>query len=243
MQHDGAAQRKAAGTAAPESALNISNASDGSAGERRYVLQTQPHAEGRVISNLERQGYPFFCPRTRKTMRRARKMTSVLVPLFPNNLFLQLEVSRDHWRNVNGTRGVVRLLTQGEMPQLMPIAIVEVLQDRKSTDGAMNWSSSLKIGQAIRVTEGPFVDFVGTLDHLDATGRVRVLLDLLGRSVSVALRCEALTPAVWRASRWRLNKRVTGETSFHPSSGSLAESKHRQCLARSSRCTDCDVSL
>ena len=195
MQHDGAVQRNTACTAEPKSVFNTSCALEGSARERWYVVHTQPHAEGRAISNLERQGYRFFCPRTRKTVRHARKVTSVLAPLFPNYLFLQLDVSRDHWRSVNGTRGVVRLITQGEKPQPVPHGIVEALQARMGADGAVNWSSSLKIGQAVRISDGPFVDFVGTLEHLDAAGRVRVLLGILGRSVSVALRCEALTPA------------------------------------------------
>ncbi|MGA7676572.1 MAG: transcriptional activator RfaH [Rhizomicrobium sp.] len=195
MLHDVAAQRKAAGTVVPGLALDIDGAVEGSTGERWYVVHTQPHAEGRAISNLERQGYGIFCPRTYKTVRHARKATRVLAPLFPNYLFVRLDVSRDLWRSVNGTRGVIRLITQGEEPQPVPHGIVEALQSRLSADGTMSWTSSFKIGQAVRISDGPFVDFVGTLEHLDAAGRVRVLLDMLGRSVSVALRCEALAPA------------------------------------------------
>lgn len=164
-------------------------------GERWYVVHTQPHAENRAIANLEQQGYRTFCPRFRKTVRHARKVTPTLAPLFPNYLFVQLDVSRDHWRSVNGTRGVIRLITQGETPQPVPVGIVEALQVRMSADGAMNWVPSLQIGQTVRVADGPLVDFVGTLEHLDSAGRVRVLLDMLGRSVSVALRGEALMPA------------------------------------------------
>ena len=164
-------------------------------GERWYVVHTQPHAENRAITNLERQGYRIVCPRSRKTIRHARKATITLAPLFPNYLFVQLDISRDHWRSVNGTLGVVRLITQGDAPEPVPMDIVESLQARMGNDGAMNWAPSLKIGQSVRISDGPFADFVGTLEHLDAAGRVRVLLDMLGRSVSVALRCEALMPA------------------------------------------------
>ena len=118
-----------------------------------------------------------------------------LAPLFPNYLFVRFDVSRDRWRSVNGTRGVIRLITQGETPQPVPVGIVEALQHCMSANGASSWAPSLKIGQTVRIADGPFVDFAGTLEYLDAAGRVRVLLDLLGRSVSVALRCEAVTPA------------------------------------------------
>jgi transcriptional antiterminator RfaH len=189
-------------TAAARSAKDVPSGSGHSSalntapGERWYVVHTQRHAEGRAISHLEHQGYRIFCPRTRKTVRHARKATSTLAPLFPNYLFVQLDVARDHWHSVNGTRGVIRLISQGETPQPVPFGIVESLQARMSADGAMDWAPSLKIGQAVRIADGPFVDFVGTLEHLDAADRVRVLLEILGRSVSVALRCEDVVPAV-----------------------------------------------
>lgn len=170
-------------------------ASDGAVGERWYVVHTQPHSENRAVSHLERQSYRIFCPRTRKTVRHARKATRTLAPLFHSYLFVWLDVSRDRWHSVNGTCGVIRLITQGETPQPVPVGIVEALQSRVGTDSAMNWAPSLRIGQAVRISDGPFVDFVGTLEHLDAAGQVRVLLDMLGRSNSVALRCEAFTPA------------------------------------------------
>jgi transcription antitermination factor NusG len=96
---------------------------------------------------------------------------------------------------VNGTRGVVRLLMQGGTPQPVPKGIVEGLEARTREDGTIDLRSALKIGGTVRIVDGPFAEFVGTLEHLDAAGRVRVLLALLGRSVSVALRSEALLPA------------------------------------------------
>jgi transcriptional antiterminator RfaH len=184
-----------------EHAMRMSSLASGAtpeaagAGERWFVVHTQPRAEGRAIFHLERQGYRVFCPRYAKTARHARKAKIVLAPLFPNYLFLQLHLGRDQWHSVNGTRGVARLIMQGETPQPVPQGIIEALQARMSVDGAINWDPTIKIGQSVRIADGPFADFMGTLAHLDAAGRVRVLLDLLGRSVPVALRCEQLLPA------------------------------------------------
>src|SRR5580700_1097981 len=166
------------------------------AGQRWYVVHTKPRAENQAVIHLERQGYTVFCPRAHRIVRHARKTKRVLAPLFPNYLFLRLDVACDQWRAVNGTRGVARLVLQGDTVQPMPYGIVEALQARMGTDGAMDWTPTFKIGQTVRIADGPFAEFLGTLGYLDATGRVRVLLDLLGRSVSVALRCEALLPAV-----------------------------------------------
>lgn len=165
----------------------------GGIGHRRwYVVHTQPGAEGRAATHLERQGYRVFYPRYRKTIRHARKRMSAMAPLFPNYLFLELDMSRDRWRGVNGTRGVVRLLIHGDVPCPVPRGVVEALQDRMGADGVIDWVPC--VGQAVQVVEGPFADFMGVLARLDGAGRVCVLLDLLGRAVSVTLRSEALHP-------------------------------------------------
>lgn len=120
-----------------------------------------------------------------------------MAPLFPNYLFLQLDPSRDRWSAINSTRGVVRLIMLADgTPQPIPIGIVETLRARMNADGAIDWLSTFNVGQTVRIADGPFVDLIGTLEYLDGAGRVRVLLDLLGRSVCVALQREALMPAV-----------------------------------------------
>ena len=163
---------------------------------RWYVVHTQPSAEDRATARLETQGYHVFCPRLRKVVRHARKSTAKLAPLFPGYLFLRLDISRDRWRSVNGTRGVVRLLTQGDVPQAVPPGVIEDLQSHADVHGALDLTPPLQAGQRVRIEDGPFSDFVGTLQRLDGADRVQVLLDLLGRSVSVTLRCEALAPVV-----------------------------------------------
>ena len=176
--------------------VGLGNSIDiGGSCDRWYVIQTQPHAESKAAFHLERQCYRVFFPRYTKLVRHARRRTNVLAPLFPGYLFLRLDVSRDRWRSVNGTCGVVRLIMQGEAPQPVPCGIVEALKIQTGADGVMNWAPSFEIGQSVQIAEGPFDGFVGTLERLDAAGRVRVLLDLLGRSVSVALDMQALAPA------------------------------------------------
>jgi transcriptional antiterminator RfaH len=164
------------------------------AGSRWYVVQTQPHNEGRAITNLHRQGFMSFNPCVRRTVSHARKKSTVLAPLFPNYVFVQFDPSRDQWRCINGTFGVVRLIANGEVPSSVPDGVITALRARIGDDGAMDWTVSLHVGDLVRVTEGPFMDLVGTLEHLDAAGRVRVLLDMLGRSVSVVMAGNAVAP-------------------------------------------------
>jgi len=165
-------------------------------GTRWYVAQTKPAAEGRALLNLQRQGYLAFLPQVRKTVRHARKVEARLAPLFPGYLFIRLDLGCEPWSAINSTYGVARLIMQNERPQPVPAGLVESLQNRVGEEETLSWKSLLKIGQSVRIAEGPFADFVGVLEHLDDVGRVRVLLELLGRSVTVALRSEALIPLV-----------------------------------------------
>jgi transcription antitermination factor NusG len=43
----------------------------------------------------------------------------------------------------------------------------------------------LNVGDPVRLTQGPFAEYLGKLDRLDGSGRVRVLLELLGRQVPI----------------------------------------------------------
>jgi transcription antitermination factor NusG len=76
----------------------------------------------------------------------------------------------------------------------VPAGIVETLISH--SDGNLTrLDDGLVEGQAVRILSGPFSDLVGTLTQLDATGRVRVLLQMMGASVPVILHRSALSPA------------------------------------------------
>jgi transcriptional antiterminator RfaH len=164
-------------------------------GEHWYAVQSRPHQENRAIGHLEEQGYRPFCPRLRKTVRHARRITQVLAPLFPGYFFVPLDLTRDPWRAINGTRGVARIVTHGELPSPLPHGIVAALKARTNDDGTINWLPSLEIGGTVRIADGPFSELVGTLEHLGPDGRVRVLLSIMGRPVNVSLYQESLIPA------------------------------------------------
>jgi transcription elongation factor/antiterminator RfaH len=155
--------------------------------ERWYVVRTQPQREAQAARQLENQNYRVFLPRFLKNRRHARKFETVLAPLFPRYMFMILDLTRDRWRSVNGTYGVDRLLMQGGMPEPVPHELVEKLTSAAEADGVVRFSPRLKDGQTIRVTAGPFAELMGRLERLDDSGRVRVLLDLLGGKIPVVL--------------------------------------------------------
>jgi transcriptional antiterminator RfaH len=157
------------------------------AGERWYVARTLPQRELQAAKQLANQQFRTFVPRFWKNRRHARRVETVIAPLFPRYIFVVVDRSRDRWRSINGTLGVERLLMQGGEPQAVPHGVVESLINSIDADGNIQFHYQLKEGQSLKITAGPFADLVGTLERLDDHGRVRVLLELMGGPVRVTL--------------------------------------------------------
>ena len=109
--------------------------------------------------------------------------------------FLILDLGRDRWLSVHGTVGVSSLFTSEDRPVPVPEGIVETLIQNSDEANLAVFSSGLTTGQSVRILSGPFASFVGQLERLDAAGRVRVLLDMMGTTVPVAVRRGAICPA------------------------------------------------
>jgi transcription antitermination factor NusG len=157
------------------------------AGERWYAVHTLPYAEKKAAAQLENQQFRAFLPKRRKTIRHARKLSTVVAPFFPRYLFVALDLNRQCWRSVNGTLGVSSLVMGGERPIAVPRGVVESMLAAADADGLLRVWSNLTIGSTVRLAAGPFAEQLGILDRMDETGRVRVLLEILGRQVPVCL--------------------------------------------------------
>jgi transcriptional antiterminator RfaH len=161
---------------------------------RWYVVHTLQLCEARAQIQLERQGFCTFLPRYVKTVRHARKCTTVSAPLFPRYLFIELDVLHDRWRSVNGTFGVANLLTANDRPVPLPIGVVEALIEQIGENYGVSEPVAIEVGEPVQISRGPFADLIGRLARIDGRGRVQVLLQLLGGEVQVSIERQALVP-------------------------------------------------
>ncbi len=165
-------------------------------GERWYVAQTLAKREFGAALQLEAQEFRVFLPHVIKTVRHARQTRNVKTAAFPGYLFVALDPQRDRWRSINGTIGVSRLLMGGDgAPLAVPRGVVETLIDYLDETGVCRFDRDLAFGQAVRVIAGPLAQAIGKLVRLDANGRVRVLLEILGSQVYATLDKSALEAA------------------------------------------------
>src|SRR6516162_9906713 len=163
--------------------------------ERWYLVHTLPHGERRAQLHLGAQGFRTHFPTIQRTIRHARQLRTVRAPLFPRYIFLILDLGRDRWLSVWGTVGVSSLYTCQDRPVPVPEGIVDALIANSDEANLALFASGLTTGQSVRILSGPFANFVGKLERLDAAGRIRVLLEMMGTAVPVTLRRSAICPA------------------------------------------------
>ena len=129
-------------------------------------------------------------------MRHARQFRTSLQPLFPRYMFAQVTIGRDRWTSIRGTYGVSSLMMDGDVPRAVPPGVVERLLEVADAAGVVNLEPRMQPGQLVRVSSGPFAGLVGTLSKLDDNGRVKVLLDVMGKQVAVTAAHVGLVPAI-----------------------------------------------
>ena len=153
-----------------------------------YVVQTRPRQEQRAEVNLTRQGYRVWMPVMERSRRRAKRFETGHAPLFPQYLFVELDIGREPWRAINGTFGVKRLLADGARPQALPDEFVAALREATGANGVSTPAPpDLQPGDAVTITAGPFVECAGVVLRLAPRERVEVLLDVLGGRVPARL--------------------------------------------------------
>ena len=75
---------------------------------------------------------------------------------------------------------------RGDQPNPVPRGVVEALIEAADARGIVQLGAKLQIGGPVRLMAGPFAEQIAILDSLDDSGRVKVLLDILGRQVAIS---------------------------------------------------------
>jgi transcriptional antiterminator NusG len=107
--------------------------------------------------------------------------------VFPGYILVQMILDEESWYVVRNTPGVTGFVSAGTKPA--PLRAEEADKIFKRMEAAApKIKISFREGQTVRIIDGPFVDFVGTVEELDLDkGKVRVLLSLFGRETPVEL--------------------------------------------------------
>lgn len=144
--------------------------------------------EEKVKANeLEKKIIDIVVPIQDKIVVKEGKKRKVEEKLFPGYVLIQMEMNDDTWRVVRNTEGVTGFVGTEKKPT--PLSD----QEAKSILAFMDveqpaYSTTFAVGDAVKVVDGPFKDFVGSINEINETkGQVKVLLSVFGRETPVVL--------------------------------------------------------
>ncbi|MCC6188061.1 MAG: hypothetical protein IT318_03435 [Anaerolineales bacterium] len=158
------------------------------AGSKWYVIRAKPRRERYVSEQLSRQGMDVFFPAVRVNPvnpRAARERA-----YFPGYLFVYLDLELFGVNKLRWMPAAVGLLEFGGEPAVVPEALITQLRRRIANIQAAGGLTLVELaaGDAVEITAGPFAGYEAIFDlRLKGSDRVRVLLDLLRRQVSLEL--------------------------------------------------------
>jgi len=153
-----------------------------------YLVLCRPNQNHIACRQLSQRGFDVFMPQHKTTRRWRGRLIEGLGPIFAGYLFLGTNPAEPRWREITRTPGVARMIGFGSQgPATIPSAIVTGLMLRCDADGCLVPDAEYRIGEQVRITCGPFADFVTTIDAVAPDRRIHVLIDIMGRATRVAM--------------------------------------------------------
>jgi transcription termination/antitermination protein NusG len=107
--------------------------------------------------------------------------------VFPGYILVEMKMDEDSWYVVRNTPGVTGFVGMGNDPTPLRPEEVKAIIDRMSQDTPVQ-VVKYKVGQKVRIIDGPFNDFIGTVAAIDMDkSKVRVMVNFFGRDTPVEL--------------------------------------------------------
>ena len=159
-----------------------------------FILQFKSNSHHLAAKNLNRQGFETFLPLHDATSRRLSRFINTSKPLFPGYMFIKFDRAENEWHKINSTYGVSRLITFNSILKSIPTILVDHLMKRYDLSGKLLPIKKLKKGDQVTVLNGPFANFIATVEEYEADQRIWILMDLMGRKTKIHTSSDALQP-------------------------------------------------
>ncbi len=118
---------------------------------------------------------------------RSGQRRNVSRKILPGYILVEMTMTDQSWTVVRNTPGVTGFVGSGGKPVPLPDDEVDgILKQMRSEIPKVK--IGFRQGESVRVTDGPFSEFVGIVDEIGTEkGKVKVLLSLFGRETPVEL--------------------------------------------------------
>lgn len=165
-------------------------------GGKWFVVHTASGHEARIAETLrqrvETMGltdrvYEILVPTQDRVVIRGGKKATVKEKIFPGYMLVKLIMDDPTWLAVRTTPGITGFVGAGKTPTPLSEAEVSNIQKFVSSP-AKRFKTRFSKGEAVKITDGPFSDFLGTISEIDEEkGKVKVLVSIFGRETPVEL--------------------------------------------------------
>jgi transcriptional antiterminator NusG len=179
-----------------EAGEGVAPAQEPDDGRRWYVVHCYSGYENKVRHNLEQRIetmgmkgkiFDVVVPTEEEIEVREGRRRTVERRVFPGYILVQMILSEDSWYVVRNTPGVTGFVGMGNEPTpLRPEEVAQIIKRMEAE--APRVKVTYKAGQKVRIIDGPFNDFIGTVDEIDMErAKVRVMVSFFGRETPVEL--------------------------------------------------------
>ncbi|NMA92052.1 MAG: transcription termination/antitermination protein NusG [Firmicutes bacterium] len=164
--------------------------------QKWYVVHTYAGYENRVMANLQKRVesmgmqdkiFQVLVPMEKEIVSKGGQRKTVMKKIFPGYVLVEMIVEDDSWYVVRNTPGVTGFVGSGTQPiPLTEDEINGILKQVGLAEGKPR--IDLEIDQLVRVVDGPFKNFEGTIEEINIEkGKLKVMVSMFGREVPVEL--------------------------------------------------------
>jgi transcriptional antiterminator NusG len=165
-------------------------------GRAWYVVHCYSGYENKVRYNLEQRIetmgmkdkiFDVVVPTEEEIEVKEGKRRTVERRVFPGYILVNMILSEESWYVVRNTPGVTGFVGMGNTPTpLRPEEVAQII--RRMEAEAPRIKVTFKSGERVRIVDGPFNDFRGTVSEIDMErAKVRVMVNFFGRETPVEL--------------------------------------------------------
>lgn len=161
-----------------------------------FVVHTTSGHEVRVAEtlrqrietmSLEDSIFELLVPTQDRVIIRGGKKATIKEKIFPGYLLIKMIMDDPTWLAVRTTPGITGFVGAGNTPTaLSETEVANILKFVSAP--AKRFKTRFSTGEAVKITDGPFSDFLGTINEIDEEkGKVKVLVSIFGRETPVEL--------------------------------------------------------
>ena len=162
-----------------------------------YAVHTYSGHEKKVKTNIERRAetmglkdkvFQILVPTEKESRVRGGKKSEIDRKVFPGYVFVELILDDNTWYLVKSTTGVIGFVGDAKPTPVKNSEIQAIQSALAESETRPLIRPAWNVGQAVRVNSGPFADFTGSIQEINAPkDKVKVLISIFGRDTPVEL--------------------------------------------------------